>query len=447
MAPRAFGSLAIASTIADLGAALGGLGLSAAVAQRASALRSRVGDDSTSQAMLAGYRLAIPATVLLAAALPIMGVIMTGDEKLKAAWPAVEAIWPTVLVAPLTAVLLGTLAARFAASRATLAQLSAVLVTSSLTVLFVIFRARAAVDIGVARAVGAVVGLVLLAVVVPANWGSFRAALSRRPVGGSIGSFAGAMLLSTIAWRVVSQLDVFVVGLERGSRVAGLYAPASRIAEFAMVITAPLATYVLPAITRARSELGQSEVGQLYHWSSRWSLLLSAPALAVLVASPGATLHVLFGARFGAVVVPERILGIAAAVQVLFGLNGPTLDAHGVPKIAALWSGLGVVMSVVACAALIPPFGTTGAALATLVAIVVLNSLSSWTLAHRFGIRPWDRRLALTALGFGTSVAGSAVVVDALHPPAFWSCALAAGLTTGVTSLASWAATRDRGAI
>jgi O-antigen/teichoic acid export membrane protein len=153
---------------------------------------------------------------------------------------------------------------------------------------------------------------------------------------------------------------------------------------------------------------------------------------------------VLFGPRYSAVALPARILGAAATVHIAFGFNGLTLDAFGLARPVAVRSAAGILASFVCCPALIPLFGLTGAALSTLVAIVVVNALSSWALLKRFGIWSWDKKLLVTLGGFVVSLALSRLVLLAAGVSHVVECAEIVGCA-GLATLASSVIVGGRG--
>ena len=92
----------------------------------------------------------------------------------------------------------------------------------------------------------------------------------------------------------------------------------------------------------------------------------------------------------------------------LLGFNTYAILALGLPRVLARNALVGLVVSVIACATLIPRLGAIGAAAATAIAILVANGLASSFLWHRVNFVPWDRPLALTVAAF---VAGTAAAV------------------------------------
>jgi len=107
---------------------------------------------------------------------------------------------------------------------------------------------------------------------------------------------------------------------------------------------------------------------------------------------------------------------------------------------------VGFVVSVIACATLIPHLGAAGAAVATAVAVLAINGLASLFLWHRAQFLPWDRPLVLTAAAFVAGT-GVAVLLSRLVPNDIGRLAIAAtfgGIPTLIVSiLAGGAADRE----
>jgi O-antigen/teichoic acid export membrane protein len=403
MAPTQYGILAVATTIIALSSALTGLGLNTAVAQMAASARAEDQGGGVLVAAKSGLVIAAGVALITVVLAPPLVLVLRMDHTLRSSAVVVGILLPTVVFTPFVAVFSGLLQAAFEARKATVVNTVSAAATAALSATAVLVGRRSAVDIALARALGILILVVGLGWCVRHWWLQAGAGKNIRSDHRRLLPFALAMLLSAIVWTAISQLDVLFVGIERGFVAASLYAPISRVADFEIGFAALFAGYLLPAMVAAKSQ-ATSAVRDLYHWSSRWSFVICAPMLGLLLVAPSQTVEILFGTRFSGVTLPARLLGVAAAIHIAFGFNGLTLDAFGLARPVAVRSGAGIVASAVCCPVLIPLFGLTGAALSTLVAIVVVNALSSWALLKRFGIWPWDTRLAATIGAFMISL-------------------------------------------
>ena len=248
-------------------------------------------------------------------------------------------------------------------------------------------------------------------------WSGWVGQLRTRPER-SLGSkhfmtFGLAVLATTTFFVAVSQLDVVFLGGFHGSAAVGAYAPVSGIAGAIGALFAILASYALPAMTAARIRGKDADLLDLTRWTSRWGLVLCAPALGLMAAAPGPLVHLLFGNRSAGMVLPARILAVGVTIDVLLGFNTYAILALGLSRVLVRNALVGLVVSVIACATLIPHLGAVGAAAATAIAILAANGLASLFLWHRMHFVPWDRPLVLTVSGIRRRDGGGCSSVSA----------------------------------
>jgi O-antigen/teichoic acid export membrane protein len=165
-----------------------------------------------------------------------------------------------------------------------------------------------------------------------------------------------------------------------------------------------------------------------------------------MAAAPGPLLHLLFGNRTAGMVLPARILAVGVTVDVLLGFNTFAILALGLPRVLVRNAVFGLVVSVIACAMLIPRLGAVGAAAATAIAIIAVNGLASSFLRHRMNFVPWDRPLVLSTAAFVAGT-GAAVLLSRLVANDLGRLAMSAALggipTLAVSVLAGGVADRE----
>ena len=199
-------------------------------------------------------------------------------------------------------------------------------------------------------------------------------------------------------------------------------------------------------MTAARIRGKDADLLDLTRWTSRWGLALCAPALALMAAAPGPLVHLLFGNRSAGMVLPARILAVGVTINVLLGFNTYAILALGLSRVLVRNALLGLVVSVIACATLIPRLGAVGAAAATALATLAANGLASSFLWHRMKFLPWDRPLLLTVAAFVAGT-GAAILLSQLVANDLGRLAIAATFggipTLAVSVLAGGAADRE----
>ena len=117
--------------------------------------------------------------------------------------------------------------------------------------------------------------------------------------------------------------------------------------------------------------------------------------------------------RSAGMVLPTRVLAVGVTIDVLLGFNTYAILALSLPRVLVRNALLGLVVSVIACATLIPRLGAVGAAAATAIAILAVNGLASLFLWHRMNFAPWDRPLVLSVAAFVAGT-GAAILLSRL---------------------------------
>ncbi len=435
-----YGALASANALIALIALAGALGLTPAMARFGAVAFERGGDDALRDVTRNASRLAraagIGVIVLLAGLAAALA--STGSVRTMAAVIAVSI--PAAALTSRTAVATGFLQVRFRPRQVASSNVTAALARVLVVVVAVVACGlTSAWEVAAALSLATIAGFIVLARGVPRAPLRWHAPAGTPTVRQFL-SFGSAMVLVSASGLAISQLDVFLVGMIRGRAAAGLYAPASLLANQVVALAALPASFLIPQLAAAASRGSHRDVGQLYRWASRWALVLAAPAVGACFAAPSQVLTLIYGSHLRAESAPLRILMAGVLVHLAFGFNGATMDAYGMAKAMVARSGLGLAVSAISCAALIPTFGAEGAATATALGIAVLNVVASIALYRRHGIAPWDRPLvacltaALLATGAVTAVLG------AMHVDALVAVAIGAGTTLAPTLALSLAA-------
>ncbi len=408
-----YGALALATSVVSLLAILTGLGLEPAIAQLASAEYSKHGETGMKGVLHAALRIAVTAMLLTLVCYGGIALIAYHISTLRATVPALLAMTPIVVVAPLVGVSTGFLRATYRPQFIAIVTSSSALAVAVPTLLVLtVFRPSAAL-IGGIRSVGVIITAGVLGWAlrtwVRKNHGQPQMNMHHR----TLLRFGGAMILTGVFTVAIARLDVLVLGIYQGSRVVSFYAPASGIANTILGLPAVIAGFFLPVVSRAAAKQDNREVRHLYHWASRWNLALCSPALAVIIVCPASVMQICFGSDYGFVGGPLRVLGLGAIAQVLFGFNGLTLDAYGLPGIVATRQLISICISALACLLLIPPLGIYGAAWATTGGLVLANMLCARSLFTRFRITPWNTASVPTVVVFVVSAACSVPLANA----------------------------------
>lgn len=193
------------------------------------------------------------------------------------------------------------------------------------------------------------------------------------------------LLLVTGFFVVLRQTDIIMVGSMLGTAPAGIYGSAVRVAALVhfglTAVNAGLAPIVSQLHTQGRSDELQGVVSLGARLIFGFTLVVGA---GVIVGAPWVLR--IFGEEF---VVGTTALRVLIASQVVNSLAGPVgllMAMTGHQREAARVIGGTAALNVLLNAALIPPFGIVGAAVATTLSTVVWNVTLVWRVRKLLGI-------------------------------------------------------------
>ena len=418
MTPADYGLLSTAIAGTGLASVVAGAGLNQAVAHVGAVQLQRNGGRGVVATAKAGLSIAswIAACVcaVVLAGVALQRVFMPGQSRLVT---VVLVLAPVVATFPVAAVLNGVMLAAYRPKAYAVGNWITAGATLTIVALLLVLGQRSPEDVAAAKSVAAIAGIVFLALY-------YRTAVARRYNTAPAPSLqsdavvstgvrtlrrqllgaAPAMVLMGAFAAATSQLDVLFVGTLRGSRAAAIYQPTSRILDLVSFLLACFAPFFLSLASRAAARGDVDAVSALQHWTSRWALALAAPIMAPLLVAPSAALHTLYGPSYTVPVDAARLLGIAGIVAPAIGFAVYALAALGLARLVGRVLAGFLLMDIVACAALVPLYGITGAAIATSGCVVASLVVSAVVLWRRFGTVPWNRAWLATAGAFVASL-------------------------------------------
>jgi O-antigen/teichoic acid export membrane protein len=157
------------------------------------------------------------------------------------------------------------------------------------------------------------------------------------------------------------RLDFILLSVLAGPAVLGVYAIASKFAEL-MKVPGMALTYVLyPRYSRAGPARAGADARRLL---PRVGIPI-ALAVAPLWAAAGCLIPALYGSAFDDAVTPARIILVGLVLEGVAGVVTAYLYGIGRPGLNSWAMGAGLAITVVLDVVLIPPFGSTGAAIAS----------------------------------------------------------------------------------
>lgn len=308
-----------------------------------------------------GLGLGAVAVAVLATAIaaPIVGVAVL-DQQAPALFAAAAGLGAGTLAYELTGALLLGIGNRRAYVGADIIR-SVASLGATIVVLAVV--SRTAEGYVAATAIGTVVPAVFALVVVRRRVPSIRPRANK-----AFGKDALRLGLAGQVGNILSflnlRLDLLLVPALVRLEAAGIYFIATRVAEVVGQASNAAAAMLFPHVA-AQEDRDDTTTTER---TSRWTLLASLAAAAVLAAIASPLLGWFFGDAYRAGSLALLWLLGSMLPLALARVLGADLKGRGRPGLVSISTGVGAVVTVVANLALIPPFGIEGAAVASVLA-------------------------------------------------------------------------------
>jgi O-antigen/teichoic acid export membrane protein len=173
-----------------------------------------------------------------------------------------------------------------------------------------------------------------------------------------------------------AQLGIVMMGILTSPSEVGLFRIAASTATM-IAIPIALMTSVTNALLASLHAEGDMARLQKLNTHSAWAMSVGVLALALPLFLAGRFLLVFFfGREYGAAAIALDILCFGQLISAAFGLNSTLLDMTGHERRTTRAMVIGLIVNVVAVAALAPRWGNVGAACATTLSLVVWNVLT-----------------------------------------------------------------------
>lgn len=219
-------------------------------------------------------------------------------------------------------------------------------------------------------------------------------------------AFAFPLWLSGILRKFRNNIETFLLGTMSVVSAVGIYSVVNKINLVGHVSYLAILGGVRPTLAGLHDSGDRFALANVYATATRWTLAVNLPFFLVITLFPEQLLGV-FGDDFRSGATALILLALAELVNAATGVCQSMIDMTGHTTVKLINSFLWMVLAVVASFLLIPEYGLLGAAIATLIAISVVNVLSIVQVWYLEKLNPFDRRsikpfaAALVALAAG----------------------------------------------
>src|SRR3989338_1300110 len=192
------------------------------------------------------------------------------------------------------------------------------------------------------------------------------------------------LLFSSIISTAFYWIDSFALGYFKTAQIVGLYNAAIPIAVLLSIVPELIGQSFFPIIIKEYSNRNFKAIKNLSQQVGKWIFIINLPLFLLLVIFPGAAINFLFGSEYISAIAPLRILAFGALISSIFVTSSQLISATGRSRLLMYNVAVALVLNIALNYIFVPmsfigPFnnldGMTGAALGTVISIIVLNLL------------------------------------------------------------------------
>jgi O-antigen/teichoic acid export membrane protein len=214
-----------------------------------------------------------------------------------------------------------------------------------------------------------------------------RAYLTRRRMV-EVLRFIRPLLVQSVFFATWLSADLVLVQHMLHATATGNYGAAKTLANAVWLPPAAIGTVLLPRVARLPAAQLRRYLAQVFGLAA----LVTIPAAAAIAAFAQPLTELTFGDRYPAAAAPLGLLGLGMALHGLYMVPFSLWVGLGRPTVDMVSTGVGMVVTVISAAALIPLMGLNGAAagfcLGSAARLIAIGGFSMWTLYLRPGPAP-----------------------------------------------------------
>ena len=201
--------------------------------------------------------------------------------------------------------------------------------------------------------------------------------------------FSYPLIFAGITGLIMGWTDTITLGYFLGAGAVGVYNAALPTAN---LIRMPLSAFGIifsPIASELYASNRYEDLRRIYSIVTKWVLLITLPAFLLLVPFSESMIVILFGYKYAEGSLALCILTFGFFIISLIGPASSVIHAFGETKVIMKYTLFGAILNVTLNLALIPLYGVSGAAIATVVSLMITH-FGIFISAHKIsGIQPF----------------------------------------------------------
>tara|TARA_Y100000310_G_scaffold329947_1_gene400687 strand:+ start:10718 stop:12301 length:1584 start_codon:yes stop_codon:yes gene_type:complete len=224
----------------------------------------------------------------------------------------------------------------------------------------------------------------------------------RKELSKSLISYSWPVMFFGIIFTIFYWTDSFLIGFLKTATEVGYYNAAVPIALLLTITPQLFLQLLFPTIIREYAKKNMELIKETTKQISKWIFMINIPVLLLIIIFPGAIINLLFGAEYLVAENALRFLSIGALFSSVFIISNNLISMIGKSKLILFDIILATIVNILLNLLLIPkPFifgldnslGLNGAAVATMISIIIFNLLFVIQAKHYTSIIPLRRKM------------------------------------------------------
>ncbi|MEA3329282.1 MAG: flippase [Nanoarchaeota archaeon] len=212
-------------------------------------------------------------------------------------------------------------------------------------------------------------------------------------------SYSWPLLFFGIIFSIFHWTDTLIIGLFTNAKQVGFYNAAVPIAMLLTFSSQIFIQLFFPFITRqySKDKKNIKAINQLSKQISKWIFIINLPILILILIFPGVFINLLFKSQYLVAENALRFLSIGALFSSIFIVSNNLISMIGKSKVILIDIIIASVINIFLNVILVQSHGITGAAFATMVSLIVLNTLFLIHAKKYLSIVPLRRKMITIA--------------------------------------------------
>lgn len=222
-------------------------------------------------------------------------------------------------------------------------------------------------------------------------------------------SFSWPLAIQGSITMVMTQVDVLFIGFFTNSGEVGLYKSVLPLAKITLVFLFSYVFLYLPLATEYYTDGDLGALKRFYQTSTKWIVSVTVPVSLLLAAFPADVIRVLYQAEYVDASTVLTILSLGLFLRVVAGPNAATIQSIDRTRVDLVSAAAGLATNVIFNLALVPTYGITGAAVATVLGFAAYNGVEIGIMYWSHGLHPFTTNVVKPLLVTGLAALALAI--------------------------------------